>query len=54
MPSQSLVDAMICIDGLDHDFYMFTNEDTGAINVIYKRKEGNPLGSPSSCTWFIH
>ena len=50
MPSQSLVDAMICMDGLDHDFYMFTNEDTGAISVIYKRKEGNPLGSPSSCT----
>jgi len=40
MPKQSLVDAMICMNGLDHDFYMFTNEDTGAINVVYKRKEG--------------
>mmetsp|Transcript_2545 Transcript_2545/g.7559 ORF Transcript_2545/g.7559 Transcript_2545/m.7559 type:complete len:231 (+) Transcript_2545:130-822(+) len=40
MPKQSLVDAMICMDGLDHDFYMFTNEDTGSINVVYKRKEG--------------
>lgn len=40
MPKQSLVDAMICMDGLDHDFYMFTSEETGKINVIYKRKEG--------------
>ena len=40
MPEQSLVDAMVCMDGLDHDFYMFTNEETGKINVMYKRKEG--------------
>ena len=40
MPAQSLSDAMICMDGLDHDFYMFTNEETGKINVMYKRKEG--------------
>lgn len=40
MPPQSLVDAMVCMDGLDHDFYMFTNEESGKINVIYKRKEG--------------
>ena len=40
MPEQSLVDAMVCMDGLDHDFYMFESEETGQINVIYKRKEG--------------
>ena len=40
MPEQSLVDAMVCMDGLDHDFYMFKSEETGQINVIYKRKEG--------------
>ena len=40
MPAQSLSDAMICMDGLDHDFYMFTNEETGKINVMYNRKEG--------------
>ena len=40
MPKQSLVDAMVCMDGLDHDFYMFKSEETGQINVIYKRKEG--------------
>ena len=40
MPAQSLSDAMICMDGLDHDFYMFTNEESGKINVMYKRKEG--------------
>ncbi|EGB12322.1 hypothetical protein AURANDRAFT_59830, partial [Aureococcus anophagefferens] len=37
MPEQSLVDAMVCMDGLDHDFYMFKSEETGQINVIYKR-----------------
>ena len=46
MPAQSLSDAMICMDGLDHDFpYMFTNEETGKINVMYKRKEGASASS---------
>mmetsp|Transcript_5227 Transcript_5227/g.15510 ORF Transcript_5227/g.15510 Transcript_5227/m.15510 type:complete len:236 (-) Transcript_5227:45-752(-) len=40
MPRQSLADAMICMDGLDHSFYMFTNEETGDINCIYKRNDG--------------
>ena len=26
---------------LDHTFFMFKNADTGAVNVVYKRDEGN-------------
>ncbi|KAH8069906.1 hypothetical protein JL721_5442 [Aureococcus anophagefferens] len=48
MPEQSLVDAMVCMDGLDHDFYMFKSEETGQINVIYKRGGRPRLIEPDS------
>jgi len=34
-------EAMLQLELLGHSFYMFTNGDTGVINVLYKRKDGN-------------
>ena len=34
-------EAMLQIELLGHSFYVFENADTGAINVLYKRKDGN-------------
>ncbi len=34
-------EAMLQLELLGHSFYMFTNGNTGAINVLYKRKDGN-------------
>ena len=34
-------EAMLQIDMLGHNFYVFTNGETNEINVLYKRKDGN-------------
>ncbi|MGQ9569746.1 MAG: ribosome hibernation-promoting factor, HPF/YfiA family [Thermodesulfovibrionales bacterium] len=34
-------EAIMQMDLLDKDFFIFTNENTGNINVIYRRKDGN-------------
>jgi putative sigma-54 modulation protein len=34
-------EAAMQMDLLDKDFFIFTNENTGNINVIYRRKDGN-------------
>ena len=34
-------EAMLQLDMLGHAFYVFTNGETGDVNVIYKRKDGN-------------
>jgi len=34
-------EAMLQLDLLSHSFYVFTNGDTGVMNVIYKRKDGH-------------
>ena len=34
-------EAMLQLELLGHSFYMFTNGESGQINVIYKRKDGN-------------
>lgn len=36
----SLDEAIFALDYVDHDFYVFTNEATGKINVVYKRHTG--------------
>jgi putative sigma-54 modulation protein len=36
----SLEEAIFALDYTDHDFYVFRNKDTDAINVVYKRKSG--------------
>ena len=38
--SISLNEAIFALDYVDHDFYVFRNEETKEINVIYKRHHG--------------
>lgn len=37
----SLNEAILQIDLLDHDFFIFRDEETNEINVLYRRKDGN-------------
>lgn len=37
----SVDEAILQMNLLDHNFFMFKNADTGAVNVVYKRDEGN-------------
>ena len=34
-------EAILQMNMLDHEFFMFTNAKTGEINVVYKRSDGN-------------
>lgn len=36
----SVDQALLQTDLLGHDFFVFTNKDTGDVNVIYRRKDG--------------
>lgn len=38
MSAQEAIDQMLL---LGHDFYVFFNVDAGAVNVVYKRRDGN-------------
>lgn len=40
MPPITMEDATLCLDYLDHDFYVFRNSETNEINVVYRRAEG--------------
>jgi putative sigma-54 modulation protein len=40
MPAMSIEDAKHQLEMVDHDFYMFRNQDTDEINVIYMRNHG--------------
>lgn len=37
----SIDEAVLQMDLLDHDFLVFSNDDSRAVNVIYRRKDGN-------------
>ncbi|HYH02391.1 MAG TPA: ribosome-associated translation inhibitor RaiA [Bacillota bacterium] len=37
----SVEEAVMQMDLLDHDFYVFSNSDTEEVNVVYRRKDGN-------------
>ncbi|MGF1470500.1 MAG: ribosome hibernation-promoting factor, HPF/YfiA family [Rubrobacteraceae bacterium] len=34
-------EAVLQLELLDHDFFVFTNADTNDINVVYRRRDGN-------------
>jgi len=38
---QSVDDAILSMNMVGHQFYLFQNMDTDEINVVYKRKEGD-------------
>ena len=38
--AMSVDEAILQMNLLEHDFYLFENIDTGDINVVYARKEG--------------
>ena len=41
MKPMSEEEASLQMDLIDHDFFVYKDADTGSINIIYKRKDGN-------------
>ena len=41
MKPMSEEEAILELDLLDHDFYVYKDEKTGEVNVLYRRKDGN-------------
>ena len=41
MKPMAAEEAVLQMELLDHDFFVFTSADTGDINVVYRRRDGN-------------
>jgi putative sigma-54 modulation protein len=41
MKPMSAEEAVLQMELLDHDFFVFTSADTGEINVVYRRRDGD-------------
>ena len=41
MRPMDIEEAILQMNMLSHEFYMFTNSESGEINVVYKRDDGN-------------
>ncbi|MEW5865604.1 MAG: ribosome-associated translation inhibitor RaiA [Bacillota bacterium] len=41
MKPMSIQEAVMQMELLGHDFYVFSNSDTEEVNVVYRRKDGN-------------
>jgi len=41
MKPMSVQEAVMQMELLGHDFYVFSNSDTEEVNVVYRRKDGN-------------
>jgi putative sigma-54 modulation protein len=40
MPPMSVADAILCLEYIEHDFYVFRNDASNEINVVYRRNSG--------------
>lgn len=40
MPPMTVEEAVLCLEYIDHPFYVFRNKDTDIINVVYRRNSG--------------
>jgi putative sigma-54 modulation protein len=41
MKPMTAEDAAMQLEMLHHDFYVFTSSETGAVNVVYRRRDGD-------------
>lgn len=48
----SLDEAVFALDYVDHDFYVFRNQESNKINVVYKRHEGVSVQFVCFCLLF--
>lgn len=40
LPLQTVEEAIMCLDYIDHSFYMFRLADTGKVSLVYRRNHG--------------
>lgn len=40
MPLQTVEEAILCLDYIDHSFYMFRAKESGKVSLVYRRNHG--------------